>query len=144
MAPDRPTVRAVAKSLVSLVGGRAVVTRNLAGSCTASDKASPSEFDFSPFLECGSALLCRFCFSVFPGECGSGFPPPLVLFLFFLGSAAVLCSAALVSQVFPLVFTPPGKTEKTKAAEQSTAALQKRAEVELSGGANRGRVQLLG
>ena len=65
-------------------------------------------------MECGSALLCRFCFSVFPGECGSGFPPPLVLFLFFLGSAAVLCSAALVSQVLPLLVTPPGKTEKQK------------------------------
>src|SRR5271165_2289961 len=44
----------------------------------------------------------------------SGFPPPLVLCLFFLGSAAVLGAAALVAQGLPLLVTPPGKTEKQK------------------------------
>jgi len=51
----------------------------------------PAEFDFCPFLECGSALLCRFCF-----------------FCFSWGVKDI------------------GKTGETKAAEQSTAALQRK------------------
>jgi hypothetical protein len=59
-----------------------------------------SEREFCSFLECGSALLCRFGFSCFS------------------------CFCCAVRKNKP-------KTQKTKAAEQSTAALQKRAEVEL-------------
>jgi len=62
--------------------------------------AGASEFDFCPFLECGSALLCRFCFSCFASV--------------FLWSAAVLCSAAFVSRVLPLFFTPQEKQKKQK------------------------------
>ena len=45
-------------------------------------------------VECGSALLCRFCFPVSSVECGSGFATAALVFPFW--SAAVLCSAAFV------------------------------------------------
>src|SRR4051812_48752505 len=56
-------------------------------------------------MECGSALLCRFCFCCF--------------------SFSFSCVTTTTQET-----TGKGKTRETKAAEQSTAALQKRSREE--------------